>query len=467
MNASPAPPVDPSAGAYGFREFIQNLLSLLADDDHNIIRYAARALRDYDTVEVRDGLLQRLVTCPPQCVDEMVATLESFHGEDAGKLFFTLAGSSSADVRAAAIERLGPRLPETAAAQVWSLLERETEPRCIASLLSMARRLVPPIQDEALKPFLASEDARVRANALELLARLPGELKVQLVEPLLDDPTPRVRANAIKLLWPAQGPALWQRLLGELESGDEKRELSAIYLLGQVPGPAEAATLLVDRLGSSNLQLRLLASKSLLTCQAPVDCQALCALYLNEEHSVIRQNLMSYCRQGQAEAAVGVFATMLENPGLEAQIRATAARALGDLAYPKAIPILMTALKDADPRVRSNVIDALARCPCEGMMDMLLPCLADANPRVQATAALAVWRLGGADAVDVLLKMLRSSDSRKQSSAAFALGEIGHGEMVEPLSELLDELQSTVVTTEAQRQVQKNVMRALTKLRTH
>ena len=467
MNASPVPPADVGAGAYGFREFIQNLLELLADDDHNIIRYAARALRDYDTEEVRDGLLQRLVTCPPQCVDEMVATLESFHGEEAGTLFFTLAASSSADVRATAIERLGPHLPAFEAQRVWQLLEHESEPRCIASLLSLAGRLVPAVQGDELRPFLVSQDARVRANALELLARLPGELSVELVEPLLDDPTPRVRANAMKLLWPLQGPALWQRLLAELSSGDEKRELSAIYLLGQVPGPDEVSKLLVERLGGPNLQLRLLASKSLLICPGPVDCRELCTLYLREEHPVIRQNLMTYCRQTQVEAAVAVFAAMLETPDLEVQVRATAARALGDLAHPKGIPVLMTCLKDSDPRVRSNVIDALAHCPCEGMMEMLLPCLSDTSPRVQATAALAIWKLGGRQAVDVLLKMLRSGDARKQSSAAFALGEIGHGEMVEPLSELLDELQSSVVTTEAQRQVQKNVMRALTKIRAH
>jgi HEAT repeat protein len=461
VNKAAAPP----PGAYSLHEFIQNLLELLNDEDQNIVRYTARELRDYDTSEVRDGLLSRLQACPPQCVPEMVATLESFRGEEAAQLFFELSSTASAEVRAAAIDRLGSHLGEADFVRVWALLEAERDPRCVASLLSLLGRLSPRLEPGQLAPHLASADARVRANALELLGRLPVSPDAALIQPLLEDVAPRVRANAMKLLWPTQGESLWKRLQEELESRDERRELSAIYLLGQIPVPVEAVEALTSRLRSKTLQIRLLASKSLLTFQGTVDLSVLCSLYMDEEHTVVRQNLMSYCRQAGAESAVATFAALLADQQAVSQVRATAARALGDLAHPKAIPALMTSLRDADARVRANVIEALARCPCEGMMQMLMPSLEDENARVQAAAATAVWQLGGRETVDVLLAMLRSGDSRKQASAAFALGEIGRGEVVQPLTELLEELQSAVVTTEAQRQLQKNVMKALTKIR--
>ncbi|MBI3889924.1 MAG: HEAT repeat domain-containing protein [Candidatus Wallbacteria bacterium] len=461
----PITPPPSNAGSYRFREFLENLLALLSDDNESIITYAARALKDYDTQEVRSGLMLRLADCPPACVGEMIATLESLHQDECDELFHLLTRSPSADVRAVAIDRLGKKLPSSEAAAVLEMLEAENDARCIASLLSLLGRLAPEYPASRFAPFLEAQDPRVRANAVELLEKLPVPSEETLVEPLLGDPAPRVRANAMRLLWPRQREKLWASLLDELASKDENRELSAVYLLGQVPIPPEGAALLVDRLKSPSQQVRMLASRSLLTCQVPIDAAPLCALYMEEANEVIRRNLMACCRRCDPDNAIRAFATMLGNTALQPETRATAARALGDLAHADAIPALVTHLKDSDARVRSNVVEALEHCPYEGMQEILLPCLEDTTPRVQATAAMVLWRLGGRQAIDTLLKMLRSNDPRKQASAAFALGEIGSVELVAPLSELLENLAAGVVMTEAQRRVQKNVMQALTKIR--
>lgn len=453
------------AGAEGFRQFLRNLLALLSDDNQSIVTYAARALREYDTEEVRAGLLDRVSSCPDACVGEMVATLESLHEDSADELFHLLSRSPSAQVRAASVDRLGRRLPASDAQKVWELLETETDPHVSASLLSLLGTMRPELGGRQLARYLESEDVRVRANALELLGRLSGPLEASLIEPLLTDQAPRVRGVAMRLLWPERQEALWKSLQEELTSHDTARELAAVYLLGQVPGPPEAALALVERLKNPALQVRILASRSLLTCPGPVDSAALCALYMEESNPAVRQNLMEYCRRAGPTVALTTFAKLLENRTLYPETRATAARALGDLAHPDAIPLLLTTLDDPDPRVRANSVEALSRCPYEGMIDILLPRLEDPNPRVQATTALAVWRLGGRETVDLLLKMLRSNDPKKQASAAFALGEIGSGELVAPLNQLLEDLSSAVVTTEAQRQVQKTVMRALAKIR--
>ncbi len=464
--AAPRPAGGPrSKNEYGFREFLDNLLALLSDDNESIVTYAARALREYDTEEVREGLMKRLANCPPACVGEMISTLESLHHDGCNELFHLLSRSPSAEVRAGAIDRLGKNMACAEAGKVLELLEAETDPRCVASLLSLVGRLTPELPAERFARFLAAEDPRVRANAVELLEKLPGPVDSARVEPLLTDPSPRVRANAMRLLWPSEQDRLWKSLLEELASKEESRELSAVYLLGQVPIPQEGVALLIDRLKSPSLQVRMLASRSLLTCQGQIDPGPLCLLYMEEVNEVIRGNLMACCRRSEPELAIGVFAAMLGNAELSVETRATAARALGDLEHAGAIPALMTRLKDPDARVRSNVIEALARCPYEGMLEMLMPCLEDGNPRVQATASMVIWNLGGRQAIDTLLKMLRSNDPRKQASAAFALGEIGSVELVAPLSELLESLAAGVVMTEAQRQVQKNVMQALTKIR--
>src|SRR5207249_7355745 len=114
-------------------------------ENQSIVTYAARALRDYDTQEVREGLLGRVHTCPAECVGEMIATLESLHGDQCGDLFFLLAKSPSPEVRAAAADRLGPHLPSGSFPRVWDLLQPETHDRCRASYLPLAGRLSPEL----------------------------------------------------------------------------------------------------------------------------------------------------------------------------------------------------------------------------------------------------------------------------------------------------------------------------------
>ncbi len=449
----------------GSTEFLQSLLDLLSDDNPGIVSYAAKALRDHGEDSVVQALRQRLETCPTSCVTEIVATLDFLHSGTHQDLFDELLACPSPDVRATAIEKVGARLQIDSRPRILALLGAESEPRCRASLISLLGKMKSDLPPETLIPSLRDRDSRVRANALDLLGKLPSLVDDSLIEPLLDDASPRVRASAMRLLWPTRHEELWKRVQAELESDDLRRELSATYLLGHLPGPAEALQELTRRLEHSNVQIRLLASKGLLTIPGQIDVDSLVERYLAEEHTIVRQNLMAYCRRRQPVAAIQALKKLMSQGVLKPETRATAVRAMGDLVHARAIPTLVSTLKDSDPRVRSNAVEALSRCPGEGLMALLLPCLEDSNHRVRATAALAIWRLGGHHAVEVLLKMLESGNTASQTSAAFALGEIGSSEMVVPLSDLLHDLTSSVVTTEAQRLVQKSVMKALTKIR--
>lgn len=105
-------------------------------------------------------------------------------------------------------------------------------------------------------------------------------------------------------------------------------------------------------------------------------------------------------------------------------IRREAARSLGEVKDPEAVPALIEALQDRDVRVRQDAAWALG----EIQDARALPCLCEALQRwdkdVRRTAAVALGEIGDRHAITALIAVLLDNDGALRLNAAQALGKI-------------------------------------------
>ncbi len=98
---------------------------------------------------------------------------------------------------------------------------------------------------------------------------------------------------------------------------------------------------------------------------------------------------------------------------------------LGDMAEPEAVPALAGALRDPEWRVRWQAADALGKMGSTTAVPDLVDMLADSNKDVRISVAYALGRIGHVSAVEGLVKLLQDREWRVRWGAAEALWEIG------------------------------------------
>lgn len=112
---------------------------------------------------------------------------------------------------------------------------------------------------------------------------------------------------------------------------------------------------------------------------------------------------------------------------------ASAIRQIGAVA----VPVLLDALSDEDPRIRLYVTDVLGEIGEAVAVPALAEALRDPEWRVRFRAADALGKMGKLEAVPDLMDMLTDSSKDVRISAAWALGKIGNAAAVPGLVKLL------------------------------
>jgi HEAT repeat protein len=134
------------------------------------------------------------------------------------------------------------------------------------------------------------------------------------------------------------------------------------------------------------------------------------------------------------------------------EVRAGAARDLGNAKLRRAVPSLIKSLADAHPQVRLAVIGALGQIRHPASAEPLARAL-EAKPgfRDEAEYELLAKALAalGPTAVSPLLPLLGSDDKGARRWAARALGGIRDPQAVDPLENLLEDIRSEVRRTAA------------------
>jgi HEAT repeat protein len=121
------------------------------------------------------------------------------------------------------------------------------------------------------------------------------------------------------------------------------------------------------------------------------------------------------------------------------ETRLKAAVQLASAGDPRAIPILITALKDDQFWIiRKTAVEALGELRDFRALEPLLAALTDESPGVREAAARGLGKMRNPQAAEPLLKLLDTTQPWSLRMAAVeALGEIGDPQAVEPLLDIL------------------------------
>lgn len=106
----------------------------------------------------------------------------------------------------------------------------------------------------------------------------------------------------------------------------------------------------------------------------------------------------------------------------DAEVRAAAARSLGELHDTTAVPALMAIAKDPNKEVRRAVINALSDLEDHRSLDIFLDAANDADPEVRERAANTLGDLKDPRAVPVLTTLLKDKVADVRQQAANSLG---------------------------------------------
>jgi HEAT repeat protein len=263
-------------------------------------------------------------------------------------------------------------------------------PEAAEALAKIGKASIPALTD-ALK----SDKADIRARAVQTLGKIGADAVPVLVD-ALGDKNVDVRRSAALALAPLRisDKMVVLGLAHAVHDPDQsvrQQSLQALQLLGA--GAKLAAPKLVAALKDSDGQNRV-------------------------KILFVLQNI------GEAEEHIVPAAADLLKDG-NVGVRQAAVNLLGSQGN-KALPHLITALKDTDQNVRFSAVNALQRIPgdIKDALPALVPMLKDGTPFQRRSVVLALGRVGE-PAVPTLIGLLKEPDNFTRGAAVQALQMVG------------------------------------------
>jgi len=444
---------------------IENLFLLLDDPDPNIVRHSIDALMKHPGPQLEARLRGLLTSSTEDVAIAAVDGLAQLYVGREGLLLGELLDDPSPVIRRRAIFSLSDGIEPSHVPRLMRNLKEETASKGQSTILGFLARFPEEVDFSHVIHLLSSPDDRVRSNVLDLISSKDLTSFEDDVMRLIDDPAPRVRASAMGALWSRHREDFVARIEAELESDNADQLSASIHLLGFLPDFPDVSQALTRFLDSEDTTVRRQAAISLASLGGRINCLPIMDRLLDEADLEVRELLLRLARNGGSDQVVDRVGEVLDNPDEDPRRRATAAQVLAALSNPRGIPVILNALSCRDNRIRANAVEALGCMGDPQLIDTLLSLVADPTPRVAANACIAVWELGGVDGIDRLSDLLASRESGDQLSAIYALGEIGMVQFMKPLNDLLDRLSGAVVLTDGQKRIQKNIHRAMDKIR--
>ncbi|UBF25938.1 HEAT repeat domain-containing protein [Kovacikia minuta CCNUW1] len=215
--------------------------------------------------------------------------------------------------------------------------------------------------------------------------------------------------------------------------------------LGEI---GEVATpFLVNALAThANVVVRRAAAKTLTIIADPAAVPALLRAFLNDEDTVVKgSSAGALARTG--EASVPALLDILASPDYPEDIKGHAAWALAFIGS-EAADQLYQALNTASLDVRCAVMGALGHVAQEQSDEkacgLLVSALTDAEPLIRTEAAAALGQANYLPAVPHLILAIRDADLDVRKAAINSLGKIGDRSALDPLQALLTDEQEVV-----------------------
>lgn len=207
-------------------------------------------------------------------------------------------------------------------------------------------------------------------------------------------------------------------------------------------GSADEVEQLIKALESLNRDVRFEAVRRLGEIGDKQAVQPLIKLLRDEDWQTRDEAALALGKMKAASAVVSLLDTIRMGrpapfgaPRSGPSAIATAIREIGAAA----VPVLLDALSDEDPRIRLYVTDVLGEIGESDAVPALAAALRDPEWRVRFRAADALGKMGNLEALPDLLDMLADSNKDVRISAAWALGKIGSEGAVPGLIRLLQD----------------------------
>ncbi|MFL5537721.1 MAG: HEAT repeat domain-containing protein [Longimicrobiaceae bacterium] len=222
------------------------------------------------------------------------------------------------------------------------------------------------------------------------------------------------------------------------------RVSAAVAAVANASGAAEtreargtAVTALVGAVRDVNVEVRQNAVRSLAALKEdPRSVQALIQALRTDQDANVRNTAAWALGQIEDRAAVpALLEAMAGDRSVE--VRRTAAWALGQIEDPAAVDGLVRAMRDADADVRHTAIWALGQLESPRAVPGLIGALRDDDVEVRRQAAWALGQIESKEAVPALVAAMRDADREVRSTAIWALGQIEAPEAVPGLSTAL------------------------------
>jgi HEAT repeat protein len=169
---------------------------------------------------------------------------------------------------------------------------------------------------------------------------------------------------------------------------------------------------------------------------------------LRDDDLVVRESAAGVLSKLADTQIVPDLLALLRDP--KSDVRTSAAQILGVLGDTRAATDLLSLLKDSDSEVRRSVAQALGMVGDANSVNALLALLKDEDPWVSLFSAKALAKLADAENIPSLLHLLKDTDSKMRYCSAYILGELGDSSVVPELLASLKDSNSIVQSLAAQ-----------------
>ncbi len=437
---------------------------LLKENDKRIVLAALRVLAHLKRLVVVENIVAVTKSPDPEIRKAAAQTLAVFGSPLTVKPLVEMLNDPNIEVRAAALEGLAgpggreapPYLQEVLPYLVEGLKDPDPRIRQAAvnglvklgqwslQAIEKVRKEGPPIaRKEAERAFLEicegfRKDLRENSDRLirRDMARYISELRYRkaasdLIDRLQNDPDPEVRTACAYALGNIQAKFALGPLQEVMENEKEEMpvRLAAAVALGQM-GYEQGIQFLIEQLKSSDEKIRSAAVEAL----RAIGKQAADALRkaAGSKDPLQRWGAVAALGETGDPKAVPILLRALRDE--DENVRAIAAASLGKLRYRRAAPQLVRALADKSERVQAHAEWAL-----ENIGKAAVPALLKGaqRPATRLRAFRVLGRLKDERAVPVLIDGLKDRNKEVRIIAAWALGEIGDRRAIQALQHAL------------------------------
>ena len=270
-----------------------------------------------------------------------------------------------------------------------------------------------------IKALKYQKSEYVRYHAAELLAKMKSSLATPaIVAALEEERSSFARERIISALGTIGDTRAIEPLLKLLYDPDEKTRVAAVTALGET-GDAQLVKPICALLKDKDESVRMRATQSLFSVNPEDAAQA-----ISESVDVTRASgWITKALVGPGPWAVPLLSKFEK---LDTPMRVIVIRACRGWGNPRAMKIVIKALKDKDADVhRASVYELCRYYSDENDVKVLIPALNDTESDIRRNVAEVFGHWGDKTAIEPLKARLKDSDHSVRLAAALALKELG------------------------------------------